>query len=98
MRLIVHDFGGFAFSAQLSSALAGRGHDVLYLHSKGFRPNKLGRHGQPPPGRLASEAIHIGRPARAALGLRRLSDERKYGEMLAIRIADFRPNVVMSAN
>ena len=98
MRLIVHDFGGFAFSAQLSSVLATRGHDVLYLHSKGFRPNKLGRRQPPASSRLATEAIHIGRPARAALGLRRLSDERKYGGILAKRIADFRPEVVISAN
>jgi colanic acid biosynthesis glycosyl transferase WcaI len=98
MRLAVHDFGGFAFSEQLASTLASRGHHVLYLHARGFRPNKLGRRPRPTAPTFTTEGIHIGRPARAGLGVRRLSDERKYGTRLAIRIADFQPDVVISAN
>src|SRR5438477_1020212 len=99
MRVVIHDFGGYAFTSQLSGALAGRGHEVLYLESQGFRPSRApsatDRTGPPT---LRSERIDIGRRARRAVGPRRWGDERRYGSCLAQRIAGFGPNVVLSAN
>jgi colanic acid biosynthesis glycosyl transferase WcaI len=99
MRVVIHDFGGYAFSSQLSRALADRGHEVLYLESEGFRPSRdpshLARKGPPS---LRSERISIGRQARRGVAPWRLSDERRYGKSLGQRIAQFEPNVVVSAN
>ena len=40
MKIIVHDFSGHAFTAQLARALAVRGHDVLYASFGGFQTPK----------------------------------------------------------
>ena len=32
MRIVIHDYGGYPFTAQLARSLAGRGHEVLYLN------------------------------------------------------------------
>ena len=38
MRIVIHDYVGYPFTTQLARSLAGRGHDVLYLHGGGLRP------------------------------------------------------------
>jgi colanic acid biosynthesis glycosyl transferase WcaI len=98
MRLVVHDFGGYPFSAQLSRALAERGSSVLYLRSKGFRPLRDGPGATNEPRSLTSETVDIGRAASSSIGPKRLADERKYGTELARRIMQFKPDVVLSAN
>jgi len=40
MRVVVHDYVGYAFPAQLARALARRGHDVLFLHCSSFVAGK----------------------------------------------------------
>ena len=40
MRIVVHDYVGYAFPAQLARALARRGHDVLFLHCSSFVAGK----------------------------------------------------------
>lgn len=99
MRLAIHDFGGYGFSAQLARSLALRGHEVLYLRARDFRPD---RHGTEPasgqPSALQSEEVGIGRRASQTPGFARLLDERRYGRELARRVIHFKPDVVLSAN
>ncbi len=33
MKLLLHDYGGYAFIAQLGRALAGRGHQLVHAYS-----------------------------------------------------------------
>jgi hypothetical protein len=40
MRVVVHDYVGYAFPAQLARALARRGHDVLFLQCSSFVAGK----------------------------------------------------------
>jgi colanic acid biosynthesis glycosyl transferase WcaI len=98
MRIVVHDFGGYPFSAQLARALAERGSVVLYLRSQGFRPPKDGPEGTDDLLGLTSDTVDIGRRASSSIGPIRLADERKYGMELAQRIKQFEPNVVLSGN
>ena len=42
MRVVVHDYAAYPFTAQLARSLAGRGHDVLYLHGGGIRRSRAG--------------------------------------------------------
>lgn len=40
MRILVHDYAGYAFPLQLSRALARRHHQVLHLYSGSFQAPK----------------------------------------------------------
>lgn len=98
-RILLHDFGGYAFTVQLARWLAARGHAVLHLHAADI----AGPHGpaarlRADPPSLAFDTVRLGRPfARYALH-RRLRDELAYGRRLGDAIGRFRPDVVLSAN
>ena len=97
MRIVVHDYFGHAFPAQLARALAGSGHDVLHLHCRSFVAGKglLERTDADPPG-LEFGAVDLGRPFAKYDLLRRVRQERRTGEALARRLRDFRPDAVLS--
>ena len=100
MRIVLHDYGGYAFTVQLARTLAMRGHEVLYLHSSGLiTPKGPMEVTVDDPSGLAIEAIEIGkgRGTRRA-DLRRLIQERRYGGALGSRIRSAAPDVVISAN
>ncbi|HEY2311084.1 MAG TPA: hypothetical protein VGH46_08220, partial [Gaiellaceae bacterium] len=61
MRVVVHDYFGHAFPAQLARALAARGHDVLHLHCRSFVGGKgrLERADDDPPS-LEFDAVELG--------------------------------------
>lgn len=99
MRIVLHDFGGYAFTVQLARWLAARGHRVLHLSAgeiAGPQGPTAPRPGDAPT--LSFASILIGRPfARYALH-RRLPDEVRYGRRLGAAIGRFEPEVVLSAN
>lgn len=97
MRVVVHDYFGHAFPAQLARALAGRGHGVLHLHCSSFVAGKgrLERTETDPPG-LEFGAVELGEPFAKYDVLRRVAHERKTGSALAGRVRAFRPDVVLS--
>jgi glycosyltransferase involved in cell wall biosynthesis len=97
-RVILHDYGGYPFPIQLSRALAHRGHEVLHLHAAGFRTPKgfmERRDGDPPT--FTIEGLALDEPSQEDRFTRRLFQERRYGKLLARRIAAFDPEVVISA-
>lgn len=99
MRLLLHDFGCYAFVIPLARWFAAQGHEVLHLSAKDL----VGPRGAPvrqagdPPG-LSFGTIGLGRPFTRYALPRRLLDEYRYGRGLARSIADFRPDLVLSAN
>jgi putative colanic acid biosynthesis glycosyltransferase WcaI len=97
LRIVIHDYFGLAFPAQLARALAGRGHDVLHLHCSSFVVGKgrLGRAEEDPPG-LEFGAVGLGRPFAKYDVVRRVRDERKTARALARRVREFRPGAVLS--
>lgn len=97
MRIVVHDYFGHAFPAQLARALAGRGHQVLHLHCSSFVAGKgrLERAGADPSG-LEFEAVSLGRPFAKYDVVRRVRDERMTARALAQRVRDFRPDTIVS--
>lgn len=99
MRILLHDFGAYGFIVHLARWLAQHGHVVLHLRSgdlvgpQGMVETQAGD----PPG-LRFQALSVGRPfARYALH-RRLPDEIRYGRQLGRVIAQWRPDIVLSAN
>jgi glycosyltransferase involved in cell wall biosynthesis len=97
VRLVVHDYFGLAFPAQLARALAGRGHEVLHLHCRSFVAGKgrLERADGDPPG-LAFGAVELAQPFAKYHVVRRVRDERQTARVLAQRVREFRPDAVLS--
>ena len=97
MRLVVHDYFGHAFPAQLARALARRGHEVLHLHCSSFvaGKGKLERTNADPPG-LEFGAVDLGQPFAKYDVVRRVRQERKTAHALARRLREWRPDVVLS--
>jgi glycosyltransferase involved in cell wall biosynthesis len=99
MRIAIHDFGGYPFSAQLARALGSRGHDVTYLFAAGIKQSRARVDPQPgDPPSVGYVGVSVPGAYRRNAGLRRLIQERRYGAALAGAIADARPDVVISAN
>jgi len=99
MRVVVHDYVGYAFPAQLARVLARRGHDVLFLHCASFVAGKGGvepREDDPPTLELGSVSV-TGSFAKYDVR-KRIAHERETGRELARRVARFRPDVVLSSN
>ncbi len=99
MRIVVHDYVGYAFPAQLARALAGRGHDVLHLHCRSFVAGKgnLARVDGDSPGLVFDSVAVEGEFAKYDIP-RRIRHERATGRELAGKIAAFGPDVALSSN
>lgn len=99
MRLLIHDFGGYAFIVQLAAWLAAQGHEVLHLRAEGVEGPQAGSAPMAAaPDCLRFGTVGLGRPfAKYALH-RRVRDEAQYGLRLGRAIGAFAPDVVLSAN
>lgn len=99
MRILVHDYSGHPFQAQLSRALAARGHDVLHLHAAFFQTPKgrLTRSPDDPPG-FDVEGLELGEPFAKYRFIERRAQEMAYGAVLAGRAAAWGPDLIVSAN
>jgi putative colanic acid biosynthesis glycosyltransferase WcaI len=99
LRVVVHDYVGYAFPAQLARVLASRRHDVLFLHCTSFTAGKGNvepREGDPPT--LAFGSVSVAGTFAKYDVRRRLAHERSTGRELARRVTEFRPDVVLSSN
>jgi glycosyltransferase involved in cell wall biosynthesis len=99
MRVVVHDYVGYAFPAQLARELARRGHDVLFLHCGSFVAGKglVERKESDPPTLFFGSVRLSGSFAKYDVP-RRVAHERETGKALARLVADFRADVVLSSN
>jgi glycosyltransferase involved in cell wall biosynthesis len=97
-RIVIHDFGGFAFPAQLARELARRGHETRLLYSDlDMRGGRLARYRGDAPG-FSVEALSIGQPFAKQALLRRAGQELAYARVLARAVARFAPDVVVNTN
>ena len=100
MRLFIHDFGGYAFILQLSKALAKRGHEVCHAY--------YGSHKTTPPGvqqiktgdipNLEIRPLELSEVLNKYNFYKRWKQETEYGHVASSAIADFKPDLVLSAN
>jgi glycosyltransferase involved in cell wall biosynthesis len=100
VRIVVHDYSGHPFQVQLSRELARQGHDVLHLFSASFPTPKgpLQRRTNDPPS-FRVEGIELGEAFDKYHNfLRRRRQEIRYGKMAAQRVAEYRPEVILSSN
>lgn len=97
MRILVHDYSGHPFQAQLSRELSSRGHHVTHSYCDAYVSGK---------GRLQAEAgedvlfdpIAVGQAlAKLSLG-KRLLQELRFGLLLVAQVRRVRPDLVLAAN
>jgi glycosyltransferase involved in cell wall biosynthesis len=96
VKLLIHDYPGHAFPVQLARALAGNGHEVIFVWSSTFQGPKgpVARKAGDPPG-LRFVPIDLDRPVDKYNFLRRGLQERALGRMLVALIERERPDVVI---
>lgn len=100
MRILLHDFVGYPYPAQLARALARRGHSVVFSWCPSITSNPGGEHhlrpDDPPTLELAPLALEAAFDKRGLV--RRWRVERRYGSLAARLVPTVRPDVVMSSN
>ncbi|HET7735967.1 MAG TPA: glycosyltransferase family 4 protein [Nocardioidaceae bacterium] len=96
MRLLVHDYSGHPFQAQLSRELAARGHDVLHSTCTAYVSGKGNLDARDTPGlRFATIG---GGPVKKHSFVRRTFQELGYGFELARQIGREKPDAVLVSN
>lgn len=99
MHIVISDYSGHPFQGQLSRELARRGHRVTHLHFAGFQTPKGNLAVQPSdPAGLAIEAVELDRPFAKSSFVTRWRQENAVGRLIAARIAQLRPDAVISSN
>lgn len=94
MRILVHDFSGHPFQAQLSRELASRGHAVVHSYCAAYVGGKGDLRSDPSTG-LHVESISDGMSISKTDFKRRLLQELLIGLHLAQQVRRHRPEVVM---
>ena len=97
MRIIVHDFSGHPFQAELARALGRRDHDVLHVRCVSY----VGGKGAFPPesgGSVQYAPLSVGAVFERYRTLPRLAQELAYARKFNALAAAYRPDVVVSCN
>jgi colanic acid biosynthesis glycosyl transferase WcaI len=99
MRILLHDYGGYAFIASLSRALASRGHVVTHVYCGSVQtPQGLLQHQPGDPENLRFEPIVLAERIRKRSFVRRWRKERQYAAMLRELVGRVRPEIIVSAD
>jgi colanic acid biosynthesis glycosyl transferase WcaI len=100
MRILIHDYGGYAFPIQLSRTLAARGYQVIHAFcgSLPTRPQVQSQMGKKRIGNLEFVTISLKKPLAKYNLLRRWLQETEYGKNLSKVVDWFHPDVLISGN
>ena len=98
-HIVLHDYAGHAFQIQLSRELAGRGHRIHHLYATANPTPKgaLRRRADDPSG-LTIHGLSTGSAYQRYAYVKRWRHEVAYGRLLADRVADQRPDLVICCN
>ena len=96
MRVLIHDFGAYAFPVTLSHALQNRGYEVghAYCDSLVTTPRNVGQR----PSDVTLLPIQTSRPLNKYNLVQRWIQEQEYGRLATRVILEFDPDIVISAN
>ncbi|MGK2955504.1 MAG: glycosyltransferase family 4 protein [Solirubrobacterales bacterium] len=98
VKVLLHDFAGHPFPAQLARALASRGDDVDHAYCSGVETGRGDlTHHQGDPASLRFSEISADRFERYS-PVRRMVDEVRYGRRLAAHVHRTTPDVILSGN
>ena len=96
MRILVHDFGGYAFPLQLSQSLSQRKHEICHAYCASLTTT--------PPGIAQGDfpfeirALRTARPFDKYNLIKRWHQEHEYGHLIRDVCCSFAPDLVLSAN
>lgn len=99
LKILIHDYAGYGFIAELSRELASRGHQVVHIYGahnptpKGFVERLPGD-----PEGLSFHPITLSSSFQKYSFFKRWQQEREYGVKLASVVTEIHPDVVISAN
>lgn len=96
MNLLLHDYGGYAFTHQLAERLAGLGQQVHYLHGGAMQAVQRSRRDSSHPN-LSINSAQIEAPFAKYNFIKRWYQEHQYGARLAARAAQISPDVIISS-
>jgi colanic acid biosynthesis glycosyl transferase WcaI len=99
LKILVHDYAGHPFQADLSRELAHRGHEVshAYFHGDLGPKGKLEKSSLDPDG-LSFTGVKLARPYDKASFVRRRFDDVSYGKAVAKLMHSSKPDIVISGN
>ena len=100
MRILVHDYGGYAFPLELSQELGKRGHDVVHAYCASLQttPPGVGKNAHRSPEGIELRPIALNKPLNKYDFVQRWKQERQYGRLLSKEIARIKPDLILSAN
>ena len=98
MRILLHDFPGHPFQAELARSLGARGHEVLHVQCASFPSGKGRVDDDAPSSPTRFEAISLGETFDRYSTGRRLRQEAEYGFRFVRTVHRFRPDVLISSN
>lgn len=100
MRIVVHDYVGYAFPIELSLELSKRGHEVTHLYAGSFQaPKGVSILNQKEvPENFKIEAIHLSKPFQKYSFVKRRFQEVEYGKLVAAKLRELKADIVISAN
>lgn len=96
MRILIHDFGGYAFPLQLSRQLVERGHEVCHAYCASLTTTPPGV--APSDNDFALKGLHTAKPFDKYNFVRRWQQEHEYGRLIREVCAEFEPDIVLSGN
>ncbi|MFE6649983.1 glycosyltransferase family 4 protein [Nocardioides sp. NPDC057772] len=96
MRILVHDYSGHPFQAELSRELAARGHQVTHSYCEAYVSGKGDLSGDAE--NLEVRPIGVGSTIAKTRFASRLVQELRFGVQLARLARDLRPEAVLIAN
>jgi len=99
MKIIIHDYAGYAFPAQLSRQLVQRGYTVKFLYA-GYNNAPKGdlTLKRTDLKTLSFEPIYTRKILEKYKFSKRWFQEREYGQLLAQRIIEFHPDIIISSD
>jgi glycosyltransferase involved in cell wall biosynthesis len=97
MRILLHDFPGHPFQAELARSLGARGHQVLHLQCASFTSGK-GNVVDDPDSTTRFESIELGTTFEKYRLGRRLLQELQYSRRVVAATRRFQPDVVIMSN
>lgn len=99
MRILLHDYGGYAFITQLSRELARRGHEISHAFSASVQtPQGLLERLSDDPDTLTFTPIRLTTPINKYSFYRRWMQEREHSSVLLQHAREFMPDVILSAD
>ena len=98
MRVIVHDFSGHPFQAELARSLARRGHEVLHVQCTSYTSGKGSFTTTDQAENPRFVALALDKPFERYRTARRIADEVVYARAFVKQARSFRPDLIISCN